>query len=126
MTDILYEIYLPFPPTVNSYYSHTKFGVYLSKKGRLYSGKVLDAVRVQNCADRIDIEIRVEVDLYPPDKRIRDLDNYMKALLDSLTKADVWVDDSQIDQLSIQRGERIKLGAVLVRIYRAESILEAP
>ena len=38
-----------------------------------------------------------------PDKRRRDLDNLLKATLDSLTHAGVWSDDSQIDALSIRR-----------------------
>jgi crossover junction endodeoxyribonuclease RusA len=32
------------------------------------------------------------------------LDNYMKSLLDALTKIGVWEDDSQIDRLTIARG----------------------
>jgi crossover junction endodeoxyribonuclease RusA len=42
--------------------------------------------------------------VHAPDRRRRDLDNVLKSTLDSLTHAGVWDDDSQIDQLSVERG----------------------
>lgn len=44
-----------------------------------------------------DLSIRVV--LTPPDRRRRDIDNYHKAPLDALTKADVWDDDSQVKHM---------------------------
>ncbi|MCV5079210.1 RusA family crossover junction endodeoxyribonuclease, partial [Escherichia coli] len=41
----------------------------------------------------------VEIVLFPPDNRIRDLDNYNKALFDALTHAGVWEDDSQVKRM---------------------------
>ncbi|NBW23084.1 MAG: RusA family crossover junction endodeoxyribonuclease, partial [Caulobacteraceae bacterium] len=52
---------------------------------------------------------------FPPDKRKRDLDNVLKSLLDALTHANVWDDDSQIDDLRIYRN--IVAGMVKVRLY---------
>jgi crossover junction endodeoxyribonuclease RusA len=46
----------------------------------------------------------VTLTAFPPDKRRRDLDNLPKVVLDSLTKAGVWKDDSQIQRLTIQWG----------------------
>jgi Holliday junction resolvase RusA-like endonuclease len=46
---------------------------------------------------------RVVVEVYVPDRRKRDLDNLHKGILDSLTHAGVWGDDSQIDDLRIYR-----------------------
>jgi len=96
------ECYLPWPPTVNNYYSHTRNGVYISKKGRLYSLAVAEAVNEQlSGLDTLLSPLQLEVVLYPPDRRKRDLDNHMKALQDALTKAEVWEDDSLIDQLIV-------------------------
>ena len=36
------------------------------------------------------------IEAWMPDKRVRDLDNLLKAPLDALTRAGFWVDDSQI------------------------------
>lgn len=51
-----------------------------------------------------------------PDRRIRDLDNIKKALLDSLTHAGVYKDDFQIDDLRVVRREVVKGGYVIVHV----------
>jgi len=56
------------------------------------------------------------IDVYPPDKRKRDLDNICKNLLDSLQKAQIYPDDNQIDLLIIQRKEVVKGGKLHVSI----------
>ena len=61
------------------------------------------------------MRLRVEIEAFPPDKRRRDLDNIFKVLLDSLQHAEVYVDDSQIDYLCVQRMPE-RLGKVLVHI----------
>lgn len=114
------ELILPFPPTINSYYAKTRGGngVYISKKGRVFRDEVSRDFREQigilplNSSLSLPLSGRlfVEVTLFPPDKRRRDVDNYMKALLDALTICELWEDDSQIDQLFIYRGSVVKGG----------------
>ena len=65
----------------------------------------------------------MDVVLYPPDKKRRDLDNHMKALLDAITHAGLWEDDEQIDQLQIYRGEIVKGGGARIEINPAGPIL---
>lgn len=116
MNDV--HIELPFPVTVNSYYGQTKRGIkYITKRGKLFREGVLQACLEQN-AFGLSLPDRLQVDiiLYPPDRRTRDLDNYMKALLDALTHAKVWVDDEQIDDLHPQRGVILKGGKCSVRV----------
>ncbi len=118
MSDCL-EIELPYPPTVNSYWrTNYKAGkTYISKKSKEFQSKVFIA-----CMGYLLIKgkVRVEVDLYPPDRRKRDIDNPMKALLDALTKAKIIEDDSFIDQLKITRKEIVKQGKTVVRIFQLE------
>ena len=113
------ELILPFPPTVNSYYSHTRNGVFISKKGKVYRGATQAEVLAQLGGTFAPLEdsIYLEVLLTMPDRRKRDLDNYMKSLLDALTHAQLWLDDSQIDQLSIYRGPVSPPGSVTIRVY---------
>ncbi len=108
---------LNFPPTVNSYYVRSKRGVFISKKGRLFRGNVAEECHEQSAyALGLSCALKVDVILYPPDRRTRDLDNYMKALLDALTLAKVWEDDSLVDNLNIHRGSIVKGGKCAVRI----------
>ncbi len=112
------HIELPFPPTINSYYGHTKRGIkYITKRGKSFREMVLQSCIEQN-AYAISLQTRLQVDviLYPPDRRTRDLDNYMKALLDALTLSKVWGDDEQIDGLNSHRGKLVKGGKCSVRI----------
>ena len=113
------DIRLPFPPSVNGYWRAFKRGnictQIISKKGREYRAAVEDKMfdydyKTYYC------KLKVEITLYPPDKRKRDLDNYTKATLDALTHAGVWDDDSQIDHLTIKRGIIVKPGFVDIKI----------
>jgi crossover junction endodeoxyribonuclease RusA len=95
------------PPSTNNYYrSVAGKGVLISKRGREYRTEVAKA-----CSEYVGTfvdsdRLSVLVVLRPPDKRKRDLDNFCgKALLDSLMKAGVFVDDSQIDCLTMIRGK---------------------
>ena len=98
------QITLPWPPTVNTYYRSFNGRTLISAKGREYAKAVADQVLIQRAGKLLEGRIEVRIEAWPPDKRKRDLDNLFKSLLDSLTKAGVWLDDSQIDRLSIARG----------------------
>lgn len=54
-----------------------------------------------------------------PDRRRRDLDNILKALFDALTHAGLWLDDSQIDFISISRG-RTLAGRIDMSVYEID------
>lgn len=52
--------------------------------------------------------------LYPPDRRPFDVDNRLKALLDALTHSKVWLDDGQVDAISIIRSSERRAGGQAV------------
>ncbi len=113
-------LFLPWPPTVNSYYKVTRHGQrYLDKKVRAFRDVVAESVHEQMPGVTLDESLFMEVYLFPPDRRKRDLDNYMKGLLDALTNAGLWDDDSLIDQLHIYRGEIVSGGSVRVELSDA-------
>lgn len=117
-------IYLPFPPTVNSYYSSGKGHVkYVSKGGQQFRSLVAESLSEQVGRQATAERLNVEVVLFPPDRRLRDLDNYMKALLDALTLGGLWVDDGQIDQLAIYRGEVVSGGLTRVEVNLAGPVV---
>ena len=88
-------IVLPFPPSVNGYWRHAIIGksvrTLISAAGREFKRKVAKAVRIQlgGQLEPIRGHCRLYVALHAPDRRRRDVDNYAKALLDSLTEAGV-------------------------------------
>ncbi|WP_134871266.1 RusA family crossover junction endodeoxyribonuclease, partial [Cronobacter sakazakii] len=67
----------------------------------------------------------VEITLYPPDARRRDIDNYNKALFDALTHAGVWEDDSQVKRMLVEWGPVIKKGRVEITISKFETVASA-
>jgi crossover junction endodeoxyribonuclease RusA len=96
---------LPWPPSVNRLWRCVGGRVLLSADGRAYRQAVAVAVLEQHgSGDPLTGRLSMTIRAYPPDRRRRDLDNLLKAILDSLEHAgSVYVNDSQIDHLSIHR-----------------------
>ena len=120
------ELTLPFPPSANTYWRHPSSGKLagrhlISKRGREYRKAVISCVSDQE-ADLKPLEGSLSVDVvaYMPDRRRRDLDNLLKSMLDSLTHAGVWGDDSQITDLRIRKSKTIG-GMVKVRVFPDEN-----
>ncbi|OZI56754.1 RusA family crossover junction endodeoxyribonuclease [Bordetella genomosp. 4] len=113
-------IELPFPPSVNSYWRSPNSGklagrTLISEKGRVYRADVLE-VAARYRVPMIRGRVAVTIDAFMPDRRRRDLDNMLKALLDGLVHARVIEDDSLIDKLSIERCGMAPKGFVRVFI----------
>ena len=104
---------LPFPPSVNGYWRNLGDRTILSKRAREYRKAILAAIGpVKPLLGRLN----VVVTLFPPDKRRRDLDNYMKSLFDALQHAGVYRDDEQIDEFTVKRGAGEKGGRCSITI----------
>lgn len=110
------HLVLPYPPSINSYYGRTRTGqVYIKEKGRDYRKHLVETI---NSLETFSERIQLEVLLFPPDRRRRDLDNILKCLLDALTHSKVYEDDSQIDVLIVKRKDIIKNGKCEVLITK--------
>jgi crossover junction endodeoxyribonuclease RusA len=113
------KITLPYPPALNSLYRSSGKHWYISKKAKLY--KESDYYLVRNVIGLKSPYFAVEplslkVYIYPPDKRKRDIDGIFKALLDSLTKAELYTDDSQIKRLYAEMRDKREGGQVDIEI----------
>ncbi|HHX3461811.1 TPA: RusA family crossover junction endodeoxyribonuclease [Legionella pneumophila] len=117
--DIL-RFQLPYPPSINHYYKRTPKGLALSKKGIQYRHDAFYLLHKHrnHCKDK---RLAVTINLFPPDKRRRDIDNILKCLLDSMQHAGVYDDDNQIDMLTIIRRHIVKDGSVAVWISECSS-----
>lgn len=109
---------LPYPPSANNMYPTGRNGRrFLSDNGKSYHAEVHARVIEQlRSYPRLAGRLAVTIALNPPDKRRRDIANCEKAINDALTKANVWLDDCQIDELHIIRDVPLQGGRVVVTI----------
>lgn len=96
------QLILPWPPSINHYWLSRGNSRFISKAGRLFRESV-----AEECADLgvagLEGRLAVHVALFPPDRRKRDVDNILKALLDACEHAGCYESDSQIDELHVIR-----------------------
>lgn len=114
---------LPYPPSVNHYWRRVGSRTLISRQGRAYRREVAAAVeRIDHVAEQIPLTgpLSVEVLLYPPDRRRRDLDNTLKGLLDALEQAGVYLDDGLIERLSVEKRDVVEGGKAVVVIRRRD------
>jgi crossover junction endodeoxyribonuclease RusA len=91
---------LPYPPSANRYWRTVSGRILISREGRRYREIVCGLVR-RGCVLRGRLCVTVQA--HQPDLRRRDLDNLGQAVLDALEAAEVYDDDSQIDDLRFVR-----------------------
>jgi len=108
---------LPYPPSVNHYWGQyaikKRIIMFVGKKGIAYKQKVKD---LYPNPVTFQTRLRIEIYAFMPDKRVRDIDNLSKCLLDSLVHAKIILDDSLVDELYIKRERVIKGGKLDVYI----------
>jgi len=98
------ELQLPFPPSVNHYWRNFRGRTIISKAGRDYRADVCATLAgCGNGKPPFIGRLALAMDAFPPDRRRRDLDNILKASLDSLTHAHIYSDDESIDLLLVRR-----------------------
>lgn len=126
MNNPLFEIVLPWPPSVNHMYRPGGRGRrVLTKQAMLFretvSALVLDRSNRTKAELPIVGAIAIEAIACPPDdSRRRDLDNTLKATLDALQHARAFCDDAQVGQITIRWGWTVNDGSMRVSIGRIE------
>ena len=90
------------PPSVNSLWVNKPNGRYKSKKGKIFEETARNELKKQFRYKPLTSGLKVHISLYFKDKRKRDIDNYNKAILDSMTEI-VYEDDSQIEELNVKK-----------------------
>jgi crossover junction endodeoxyribonuclease RusA len=107
---------LPYPPTVNHYFSVIRGRPVLSKDARVYRQLVRQCVRSSGTSVSLG-PLALRLELFPPDGRRRDCDNAQKPILDALQQAGAFVDDSQIVWLLTVKFAAVPGGKAVVRIW---------
>lgn len=116
MSDWL-EISLPYPPSVNHYWRHTRSGRhYISERGRAFKKS---AVEICKQFDPFSGPVKMQIIIYYPDNRRRDPDNCHKVLFDSLVDSGLIQDDSNKiikDYRVVSMPDVVKGGMVVLKI----------
>lgn len=101
------------PPSVNHYWLASGKRRYISGKGKAFQQFVALYVKAIQSAERL----KLSVTFHFPDRTRRDIDNHLKALLDSLVKAGLCLDDEQFDEIIVKRGNVIKGGLIELEVW---------
>ena len=111
------EIELPHPPSINHYWRRVGPRTLISREGRRFRERVMAILAARGVAP-LEGPLAVDVEIYPPDGRRRDIDNVQKALLDALQHGGAYLDDSQVVRLSTVKCEPVSGGKSIVRIRK--------
>ena len=107
LTRVELQFDVPWPPSVNRYWRHGRGRVYLAPAGRHYIELVRQSMPLFHEPWETE-DLRLIVMAHPPDRRKRDLDNILKALLDGLEKGSVFRDASQIKHIEARMLEPVR------------------
>lgn len=105
---------IPYPPSVNHYWHARGNRRFIGKKGVEF--RLLVAEAAAESGIKLTGRVSIFLSMFPPDRRRRDLDNTLKAVLDALQHAGCYDDDEQIDEIRVVRREIIKGGRCKVVI----------
>lgn len=111
------SIELPFPPSINHYWRTFRGRHVISSEGKRYAVDIQAALLSVGWR-RMGGRLGMEIEAVMPDRRRRDIDNSLKVLIDSMTKAGAWDDDEQIDDLRIRRVGVESPGRVIVTVKK--------
>jgi Holliday junction resolvase RusA-like endonuclease len=109
------EVELPYPPSINHYWRRVGLKTLISREGRRFRERVV-RILADLRLEKLSGSLAVDVEVYPPDNRRRDIDNTQKALLDALQHGGAYGDDSQIVRLNAEKHPPVPGGKTIVRI----------
>ena len=109
------ELNLPYPPSINHYFSYYQGRPVLSKDARAYRHQVR-RIAIARGIKPLMGKLAVRIEIAPPDDRRRDCDNVQKAVLDALQNAGLFWDDSQVVWLLSIKCEQQAKGGVKVKL----------
>jgi len=109
------ELTLPYPPSVNTYWGFHGHRRFLTPKAVDFKKAVAHWVSLS--AKKFgNARLEVTIISHAPDRRARDIDNIVKPTLDALVQAGLFDDDSQVDLLTVKRGNVVKGGKTIVLV----------
>jgi len=106
-------IELPYPPSVNAYYTNVRGRVVVASVGKRYRERVRALIR---SGGQLPGRVTAIAEFYPPDRRRRDVDNLFKSFFDAI-KWGLIEDDSEVKTLLAVMGYPVPpAGLVYLRL----------
>ena len=109
------------PMSVNCMYRTYKGRVILSRRGREYKSetkKYIDNyIESMDDFEPIEGRVKIELDICFRDKRKRDLDNYVKSVIDSI-KNKLFGDDDLIFELNVRKHIQSEKNETIIEITK--------
>lgn len=90
------------PPTTNTLYRRHGHIIYMTKEGKDYKEMCQWEIKSKYKDKPRKEDVSVIIEFYFKDSKRRDLDNFLKIILDSFTGF-LWEDDSQIIELVLRK-----------------------
>ncbi|ANJ65538.1 putative RusA-like endodeoxyribonuclease [Pseudoalteromonas virus vB_PspP-H6/1] len=116
-----YKFTLPYPPSINGYWRTFRNRQIISKRGRDYVKSVgSEMLSLGLHSENIDYPVNFRMVINPPTLRSYDVDNFTKGVFDALSKCGFWVDDSQVQKLTVIKGEKVKGGNVEIVVDKSD------
>ena len=117
-----YEFTLPYPPTVNHYHQPVRSGrgvrIIKGAKARAYQIDAAKALVDYGLAcEAIAGPVKITITLNPPTLARYDVDGRPKGILDAITASGFWLDDSQVQSMTVEKGVKAKGGNALIKVY---------
>jgi len=109
-------LYLPYPPSINNYWIASGHRRFISQRGRDFKAAVFTYVIDNKTPNLGSIPVQIDIILRPRSKKLMDIDNCIKPILDAIQDAGVIDDDVQVARVSIERGLIQKGGGCVVMI----------
>jgi Holliday junction resolvase RusA-like endonuclease len=101
---------------MNAYWLASGHRRYISKRGQLFKQAVVEFVIEWKVSKLGDAPLEVTIWLHPRSKKLMDIDNCVKPILDACQDAGIFDDDVQVQKLYVYRGLPKKGGGCTVMI----------
>lgn len=120
-----YKFNMPWPPTVNHYHQPAiikgRPRIIKGAKARQYAKDAAAHLKsIGIGGELINERLSISLAIHPPTLAKYDIDNRAKGVFDALSNIGFWVDDEQVDRLTITKGEKIKGGLVVVSVAKLD------
>ncbi|MEI8296256.1 MAG: RusA family crossover junction endodeoxyribonuclease [Alphaproteobacteria bacterium] len=116
---------LPYPPSINNYWIASGHRRFISQRGRDFKNDVAAYCKEWRVPNYGDQPVWVDIILRPRSKKLMDIDNCVKPILDSLIGI-VYTDDVSVQRITIERGLTIKGGGCTVMVGLMEEDVVPP